>query len=65
MILSIIPRPPPVPFVTLGVKVATVRIKGVTLANLNKAARSLNAGGVGFYPESDFVHVDVGRVRYW
>jgi uncharacterized protein YcbK (DUF882 family) len=23
------------------------------------------AGGVGYYPESDFVHMDVGRVRYW
>jgi uncharacterized protein YcbK (DUF882 family) len=23
------------------------------------------ARGVGYYPDSDFVHVDVGRVRYW
>ena len=22
-------------------------------------------GGVGYYPESDFVHVDIGRVRHW
>ncbi len=28
-------------------------------------ARSLRAGGVGYYPRSDFVHVDVGRVRSW
>jgi uncharacterized protein YcbK (DUF882 family) len=28
-------------------------------------AKSLRAGGVGFYPRSDFVHVDTGDVRYW
>jgi uncharacterized protein YcbK (DUF882 family) len=22
-------------------------------------------GGVGFYPHSQFVHSDTGRVRYW
>jgi uncharacterized protein YcbK (DUF882 family) len=32
---------------------------------LGDAARELQAGGVGFYPGSDFVHVDTGRVRYW
>ena len=26
---------------------------------------TLKGGGVGFYPRSRFVHVDVGRVRYW
>jgi uncharacterized protein YcbK (DUF882 family) len=25
----------------------------------------LGLGGVGYYPESDFVHVDIGRVRHW
>jgi len=25
----------------------------------------LKTGGVGYYPKSNFVHVDVGRVRYW
>ncbi len=25
----------------------------------------MKGGGVGYYPKSDFVHVDVGRVRYW
>jgi len=42
-----------------------VRIDGVELRNLQKAALSLGAGGVGYYPQSDFVHVDVGRVRQW
>lgn len=42
-----------------------IRIPGVRLARLREAARSLKIGGVGFYPDLDFVHVDVGRVRYW
>lgn len=35
------------------------------LPALHRAARSLRAGGVGYYPNSGFVHMDVGRVRYW
>ena len=27
--------------------------------------KALQIGGVGYYPASDFVHVDTGRVRYW
>ena len=46
-------------------KAIDIRVPGVQLAHLRDAAKSLNAGGVGFYPQSDFVHVDVGRVRYW
>lgn len=42
-----------------------LRIEGVDLANLRKAAASLGRGGVGYYPVSDFVHVDTGRVRQW
>ena len=32
---------------------------------LQPAALSMERGGVGFYPSSDFVHVDTGRVRRW
>ncbi len=46
-------------------KAIDIRLPGVELKNLHRAARSLSVGGVGFYPASDFVHVDVGRVRYW
>jgi len=46
-------------------KAADIRIKGRSLANLRKAALAMKAGGVGYYPASDFVHVDVGRVRSW
>jgi uncharacterized protein YcbK (DUF882 family) len=42
-----------------------IRLPGRDLARLNKAALSLGRGGVGFYPKSDFVHVDVGPVRRW
>jgi uncharacterized protein YcbK (DUF882 family) len=42
-----------------------LRIEGVELAHLRKAAVSLGRGGVGYYPVSDFVHVDTGRVRQW
>ena len=42
-----------------------IRMPGVDLARLRDAAWRLQAGGVGYYPGSDFVHVDVGRVRRW
>jgi uncharacterized protein YcbK (DUF882 family) len=42
-----------------------IRVEGRSLANLREAALTERAGGVGYYPASDFVHVDVGRVRRW
>jgi uncharacterized protein YcbK (DUF882 family) len=42
-----------------------IRIPGIKLDHLRDAAKSLKIGGVGFYPDLNFVHVDVGRVRYW
>ncbi|MEX2454154.1 MAG: DUF882 domain-containing protein [Rhodospirillaceae bacterium] len=42
-----------------------IRIPGTPLDRLHKAAMSLRAGGVGYYARSNFVHVDVGRVRSW
>ena len=42
-----------------------IRLPGVPLAELHQAALSLNAGGVGFYPRDQFVHLDTGRVRNW
>lgn len=46
-------------------KAIDIRLPGVTLDHLRGAARSLKLGGVGYYPSSNFVHVDTGRVRYW
>jgi uncharacterized protein YcbK (DUF882 family) len=44
-----------------------IRLADVPLADLRDAALSLKAGGVGYYPspDSNFVHVDTGRVRRW
>ncbi|MGH7022840.1 MAG: DUF882 domain-containing protein [Caulobacteraceae bacterium] len=42
-----------------------IRMSGLQLAHLHDAALGLDMGGVGYYPESDFVHVDIGRVRRW
>lgn len=46
-------------------KAIDIRLPGVKLDHLRGAARSLKIGGVGYYPSSNFVHVDTGRVRYW
>jgi uncharacterized protein YcbK (DUF882 family) len=42
-----------------------VRLADVPLTDLRDAATSLRAGGVGFYPETRFVHLDTGRMRRW
>lgn len=42
-----------------------IHIEGVPLDRLRQAAIRLQAGGVGYYPASNFVHVDIGRVRAW
>jgi uncharacterized protein YcbK (DUF882 family) len=42
-----------------------IRLPGRPLAALHRTALSLRAGGVGYYPRSNFVHVDVGAVRHW
>ncbi|HEY3917033.1 MAG TPA: DUF882 domain-containing protein [Stellaceae bacterium] len=42
-----------------------LRLPDRPLAAVQRAALSLRDGGVGYYPRSDFVHVDVGRVRRW
>jgi uncharacterized protein YcbK (DUF882 family) len=42
-----------------------LHLPGTRLSNLHKAAITLKSGGVGYYPKSDFVHIDTGRVRHW
>lgn len=44
---------------------ADINQPGTRLGALRRAAIRLEAGGVGFYPSSDFVHLDTGRVRTW
>lgn len=46
-------------------KAIDMRLPGCELKTLQRAAVDLGRGGVGYYPSSDFVHVDVGSIRYW
>ncbi len=46
-------------------KAIDIRIPGYSTRQLRNIARKMKAGGVGYYPKSDFVHIDTGRVRYW
>lgn len=42
-----------------------VRIEGTALPHLHQTALQMNRGGVGYYPDSQFVHLDVGPARRW
>lgn len=42
-----------------------IRIKDISTARLRDAATRLRTGGVGYYPKSDFVHLDTGAFRTW
>lgn len=44
---------------------ADIALPGRALRDVHEAALALQAGGVGFYPNEDFVHIDVGRLRRW
>ena len=46
-------------------KAIDIRVPGVSTRRLDRAALALSDGGVGYYPHSKFVHVDVGPVRKW
>jgi uncharacterized protein YcbK (DUF882 family) len=46
-------------------KAVDIQLPGCELKALRRAAMQLQMGGVGYYPKSCFVHVDVGNVRYW
>ncbi len=46
-------------------KAVDLRLRGRSLSQLHMAALALRGGGVGYYPSSDFIHVDVGPVRHW
>jgi uncharacterized protein YcbK (DUF882 family) len=42
-----------------------LRLEGIALSRLRNAAKSLQVGGVGYYPGSEFIHMDTGPIRYW
>jgi uncharacterized protein YcbK (DUF882 family) len=49
----------------LNGKAIDIRLPGYDLKTLQRTAIELKKGGVGYYASSDFIHVDVGRIRYW
>ena len=42
-----------------------IRLPGLKTSALRRAAYELKMGGIGYYPQRGFVHIDVGPVRYW
>jgi len=46
-------------------KAIDIRLPEYSLSNLRNVALSLKSGGVGYYPKSNFIHIDTGRVRFW
>lgn len=46
-------------------KAIDIRLPSMPVGRISKAAVGLRAGGVGTYRADNFVHVDVGPVRYW
>ena len=46
-------------------KAIDLRIPGWGSHSVRRVAMELRMGGVGYYPRDNFVHVDVGPVRYW
>ena len=46
-------------------KAIDIRLPGCQLSDLRKAAINCQTGGVGYYPKSDFIHIDTGHVRHW
>ena len=51
-------------FHTLG-KAIDIRLPGCNTRYLRDACISLRSGGVGYYKDSDFVHLDTGPTRKW
>ena len=46
-------------------KAIDVRLPSFNTGRLHQIALGFQRGGVGFYPQSDFIHVDTGDVRVW
>ena len=46
-------------------KAIDIRLPECSLSNLRNVALSLKSGRVGYYPKSNFIHIDTGRVRFW
>jgi uncharacterized protein YcbK (DUF882 family) len=46
-------------------KAADIHIPGIALERLHAAGMAMGRGGVGYYPQDGFVHLDTGPVRIW
>lgn len=46
-------------------KAIDIRVPGIATSRLRRMGQDLKSGGVGYYPQSDFVHLDTGRIRCW
>ena len=46
-------------------KAADISMPGYSLSGIRRVAMKMKAGGIGYYPRSKFLHIDVGEVRYW
>lgn len=46
-------------------KAIDIRLPSVKTGQLHRIAKAFQRGGVGYYPQSDFIHLDTGRVRTW
>jgi uncharacterized protein YcbK (DUF882 family) len=46
-------------------KAIDIRLPDCDTRHLKQIAMNFKVGGVGYYPASDFVHLDTGEVRYW
>jgi len=44
---------------------ADITLPGRPLRTVYESALAMRIGGVGYYPDDDFLHVDIGRVRRW
>jgi uncharacterized protein YcbK (DUF882 family) len=42
-----------------------IRMHGTPLPKIHNVALAMKRGGVGYYPDSEFVHMDVGPIRKW
>lgn len=46
-------------------KAVDIRMDDLSISEIRQAGMALAMGGVGYYPRSDFVHLDTGRIRHW